>query len=212
MKIDSLFAQLNSQETPDKATVMELAGILGIDPAQFLPGDGAGGKKEIPDKKISLDDLTPELKQELEFYREKSIATAEDDILVKVRERVDKDDIIGKMNSVAKEAGNEDFMATAVDVVHEDVLRKIRGGEPLGPEMIASSIQAARARFKKFGIPEKVTKPKTLIYGVGQPGGEPLSIQPDEPIERVDSSEGNYTDNFAARAFQMLAKGEASKT
>jgi hypothetical protein len=115
------------------------------------------------------------------------------------------------MNSVAKEAGNEDFLAAAADVVHEDVLRKIRSGQPFGPEMIAGSIQAARARFKRFGIPEKVAEQKTLIMGLGQPGGEPMSIQPDEPIKRVESSEAKYADNFVMRAYQMLAKGSTSK-
>jgi len=208
MKIDSLFAQLNEQETPDNKLVMELAGVLGIDPAPFLPS-GSTTPAE-PSKKVTLEDLDPNLKNQLEYDAQRNIRDAEAEIKGMVKKGVDKDEIIGRMNSVAKEAGNEDFLAAAVDEVHKDVLRKIRGGEPLGPDMVASSIQAARAQFKKYGIPEKVTKPKTLIYGVGQPGGEPLAIQPDEPIERVESSEAGYTENFAKRIFQDLAKGRAS--
>jgi hypothetical protein len=210
MKIDSLFAKLEG-ENPDQKDIMELAGLLGIDPAPFLKGGGDDPGTNPPPRKITLEDLSPELKQQLEFEAQRNIEAAEQKIRDEVSIRVDKDEIIGKMNSVAKEQGNEEFLDAVVDVVHEDVLRKISRGEPFGAGMIESSLQGARARFKKFGIPEKVSKPKTLIYGVGQPGGEPMSVQPDEPIERVESSEAGYADNFAKRAFQMLARGSTSK-
>jgi len=217
MRIDSLFAQIKSAEDNgvevNAQTVSELSGLLGIDPTIFQGDKTPNGTKGTagPPKKITMEDLDATLKSQLEYDGQRNIEDAKQKIYAEVKKKVDKDEIIGRMNSVAVEAGNEAFLATAADVVHEDVLRKINSGELFGAEMIASSIQAARARFKRFGIPEKVTKQKTIIMGLGQPGGEPMQIQPDEPINRVDSSESNYADNFVKRAFQMVAKGSISK-
>jgi len=210
MRIDSLFAQLNKADVPDQTLVSELAGLIGVNPKDVLPAEGPG-KKDEPPKKLTLNDFDEGLKNQLEFDAQRNIEVAKEKIYEEVKKGVDKDEILGKMNNVAKEAGNEDFLVTAAEEVHEDVLRKISSGEPFGAEMIASSIQAKRARFKRYGIPEKVTKPKTIIMGMGQPGGEPMTIQPDEPIERLESTETGYADNFAKRAFQMLAKGQVSK-
>jgi len=211
MRIDSLFSQINAADSPDPKLVSELAGLIGVNPKEILPAEGNTEPKK-PDRKLTLEDFDDSLKQQFDFTNQQNIEAAKQKIYEEVKKGVDKDEIFGRMNSVAKEAGNEDFLTTAADEVHEDVLRKISSGEPFGADMIASSIQAKRARFKRYGIPEKVTKPKTIIMGLGQPGGEPMSIQPDEPIERVESSEAGYAENFAKRAFQMLARGQASKT
>jgi hypothetical protein len=210
MKIDSLIARLKDADDPDQKDINELSGLLGVDPSLFQADDPSGkGGKDKPPQKIRLEDLDDNLKAQLEFEAQRSIEAAEAKILEDIKKKVDKDQILGKMNNVAKESGNELFLDAAADMVHEDVLRKIRSGEPFGPVMIDNSIQAARNRLKKFGTPEEAAKTKTIIMGLGQPGGEPMKIQTDEPIERVDSSEPNYADNFATRAFQMLAKGSA---
>ena len=78
--------------------------------------------------------------------------------------------------------------------------------------MVSSQIQAARARLKRFGTPEQAAKTPTVIMGLGQPGGEPVSVQPDEPVKRVESSETDYSTNFAKRFFQQKLQGSLSKT
>jgi hypothetical protein len=212
MRIDSLLAKVQSTETPDEKDVNELAGLMNIDLSNFVGEPGPPPNSPPTNKKLTLDDFSPELKRQLEYDNQRNIENAEQKILNEITKGVDKDEILGKMNSVAKDAGNEDFLGSVASMVHEDVLRKIQRGESYGPDLISRSIQAARARLKKFGTPEKVSQPKTIIMGLGQPGGEPVSVQPDEPIKRKESSETGYADNFAKRAFQMLSKAAVSKT
>jgi len=207
MRIDSLFARIKGGEAEEEE-VNELVGLLGIDPAAFAEVSvGPNGTKPEPKQKVTLDDLDPSLKQQLQFDAQQNIKRAEEQIRNDVKKRVDKDEILGKMNSVAVEVGNEDFIDAVTKMVHEDVLRKIRNGESYGTGMVDNSIQVTRARLKQFGIPDKVSKPKTLIVGAGAPGGEPLEIQPDEPEKRVDTNDAGYSDNLVKRVFQRLQKG-----
>jgi hypothetical protein len=211
IKIAELFEKVNKEE-PDDKDVAELAGLLNLDPTLFVGKGGKKDGKEKPPQKISLDDLSPELRSQLEYENLRNIEEAKKKIFEEVKQGVDKDEILGKMNSVAKEAGNEEFLVAAAEMVHEDVLRKIQNGKPFGTEMVASSIQAARARLKRFGTPEQASKTPTVIMGLGQPGGEPVSVQPDEPVKRVDSSESDYSTNFVKRFFQQKLQSQLSKT
>ena len=209
MRIDSLFARIKGGEAEEEE-VNELVGLLGIDPAAFAEvNTGPKNTPPEPKQKVTINDLDPSLKQQLEFDAQQNIKRAEEQIRNDVKKRVDKDQIIGKMNSVAVEVGNENFTDAVANMVHEDVLRKIRNGEPYGTGMVDNSIQVARARLKQFGIPDKVSKPKTLIVGAGGPGGEPLEIQPDEPEKRVDTNDAEYSDNLVKRVFQRLQKSNS---
>jgi hypothetical protein len=211
MRIDSLFARVQEGKA-NQQELSELAGLMNIDPAIFegTPPDEEPSKKGDPPRKVAFEDLPDDIQEDLKVTRERNIAYAKERIKGEVKKAVDKDDIIGKMNSVAKEAGNEEFMATVVDSVYEDVLRKIRSGIQHGPAEVLSSIQEERARLKRYGIPDKSAKQPALIMGLGKTDGLPVEIDTQEPVERLESTDKGYEDNLVRRFFHGIAKSRQS--
>lgn len=214
LRISSLIESLS--DNPDESEAKELAALLGLDPQEFVSWmkeeEKTPPQKKSGAKTISKDDLAvglkelgldpAEVKNILEFSRQRHIAAAKEEIIKKSDEAVDKDKIFGKM--IVGE-NRDDRLAVIKEMVAEDVLERLRDGAPFGTDLLAASIQKVRAYLTKFGIPSKPAEyPITMGLGPGQ--GLPAEFQSDEPIKRISAAEDKDEKNLIARFMQRNIK------
>ena len=192
----------------------ELAGMMGIDPKELVdkgvavpaapaktPGVSealAEAFDEICNKKFGMP--ARDVADTLLLSRHGQVKDAEKMIESSAKEVVDKDEILGKIVSNDKEAGE-----ALVDVVKEEVQKRIRDGETFGPELLGKAVQRARTLVKKFGISNG--RAPNPIIGYGPSGQLPPEIYANEPIKRIASTEPGYADNVAKRFLQRFALG-----
>ena len=217
IRVEKLISTISKSDKPSEADVRELAGLLEVEPAEFMKylNEGDPPQKGTNKKAESLDfneefkkqmGATPaEVRAILEFSQTRHVNDARKEIKEISDGAVDKDEIIGKM--VIGE--DRDSVLIAVkDMVAEDVLRKIQDGKPFGAEMVAASVQRVRSQLTKLGIPKKLVQQPFL--GLGPSEGFSSAIHADEPIKRVsstdDGDEKNLVDRYLQKAVQTARK------
>ena len=212
-RIETLVKSISKEGTPSEADVRELAGLLEIEPAEFMASLKEGDPtQEAPTKATETDfstefkkqfDATPaEVKAVLEFSQQRHVNDARKEIREISDKAVDKDEIIGKM--IVGEDSKE-VLAEVKNMVAEDVLKKIQDGKPFGAEMVAATVQRVRSQLTKLGIPKKLNQ-QPIVLGLAPSEGLSSAIQADEPIKRVPSTEDGDEKNLVSRYLQKAVK------
>jgi transcriptional regulator with XRE-family HTH domain len=214
IRIETLVKSISGEGTPSEADVRELAGLLGVEPTEFMQylNDETPPQKDSKDK-TTVSDFNEEFKKQmgaspaevraiLEHSQNRHIEDARKEIREISDKAVDKDAIIGKM--IVGEDKDETSLAVK-DMVAEDVLRKIQDGKPFGAELVAASVQRVRAQLTKLGIPKKLNQ-QPIVLGLTPSEGLPSAIQADEPIKRIPSTEDGAEKNLIARYMQKAVK------
>lgn len=216
IRVETLVKSISGTDNPTEADVRELAGLLEIEPAEFMQSL----KENDPDPKTttkatSADFNTEfekvmgaspaEVKAVLDFSQQRHVNDARKEIREISDKAVDKDEILGKM-IVGEDRG--DVLVEVRNMVAEDVLTKIQNGKPFGAELVAASVQRVRSQLTKLGIPKKLNQQPFL--GLGPSEGFSSAIQADEPIKRVpsneDTDEKNLVDRYLQKAVQTARK------
>lgn len=197
-----------SEDNPSDADIRELAGLLGIEPSEFITAlkEGDSPQKDTkttsPDFNKQFQELMgaspAEVRAILEHSQNRHVEAARKEIREISDKAVDKDEIIGKM--IVGEDKKE-VLATVRDMVAEDVLQKIQNGKPFGAEMVTASVQMVRSKLTKLGIPKKLNQ-QPIVLGLGPGAGLSSEIQADEPIKRISSMEDDQEKNLVARYLQ----------
>jgi len=203
-----LVKTISESDNPSEADVRELAGLWGIEPAEFLQnlkGDDSpqkGTKTTTPDFNKQFQEVMgaspAEVKAVLEFSQQRHVNDARKEIREISDKAVDKDEIIGKM-IIGEDA--KDVLAEVKNMVAEDVLQKIQNGKPFGAELVTASVQMVRSQLTKLGIPKKLNQ-QPIVLGLGPGAGLSSEIQADEPIKRVPSTKDDQEKNLIARYMQ----------
>ena len=217
VRIESLVKSISGNDAPSEANIRELAGLLEIEPAEFMealkegePEPKSTSKATTPDFNKQFQDMMGASPAEVRAILEHSQSRHVNDARQEIREisdkAVDKDEIIGKM-IVGED--RDDVSLAVKDMVAEDVLRKIQDGKPFGAEMVAASVQRVRAQLTKLGIPKRLNQ-QPIVLGLGPSAGLSSEIQADEPIKRVPSDEDANEKNLIARYMQKAVKAARS--
>ena len=210
IRVGALVKLVSESDNPSDADIRELAGLLEIDPKDFMAN--LHKETETASKDTKKDDNadfntkfqeamggTPaEVRAILEHSQNRHVQTAREEIREISDKAVDKDEIFGKM-IVGKDKNA--VLLTVKDMVAEDVLKKITSGEPFGAEMVTGAVQRVRATLTKLGIPNNLTQ-QPIVLGLGPSEGLSPEIQADEPIKRVSSFEDGDESNLIARTLQ----------
>lgn len=205
-----LISKLNDGDyMPTKAEVAELAGMIGVDPADFqayLEGP-ADDEDDDTVEAMSFDEMfqqtvgmsPADVKEILALSHTREVNGAREQIRGESDNAVDKDEILGKL--IIGEHG-KDRAEVIKDLVAEDVFGRIRNGEPYGADLIAKSVQKVRAQIKRFGILDKPDPQAMLTIGPGPSEGLPAEVQSETPIKRIPADEDRDGSNFVARYVQ----------
>ncbi len=212
-RIEVLVKAVSGEGTPSEADIRELAGLLEIEPAEFMASLKEGDPDPKTGKKTTETDFSAEFKKQfdatpaevraiLDFSQQRHVNDARKEIREISDKSVDKDEILGKM-IIGED--KDDTLAEVKDMVAEDVLRKIQDGKPFGAEMVAASVQRVRSQLTKLGIPKKLNQ-QPIVLGLGPSEGLSSTIQADEPIKRISSVEDGDEQNLANRYLQKAVK------
>ena len=206
-RIETLVKSITKEEDPSEADIKELAGLLEIEPSEFMKELREADPAQ-KDTKVNTDfnaefqkimGASPaEVKAILDFSQQRHVNDARKEIREISDKAVDKDEIIGKM--IVGEDKKE-VLATVRDMVAEDVLQKIQNGKTFGAELVSASVQMVRSKLTKLGIPKKLNQ-QPIVLGLAPSEGLSSVIQADEPIKRVPSSEDDQEKNLIARYLQ----------
>lgn len=217
LRFQNLMGRLSDKEhTPTDVELKEIAGMLGADPSEFANEfkNALGDDKQAttqdkqqstakPDKQAIIEALgfdPAEAKNILDYSHQRHIESARQEIRRISDEAVDKDEIFGKIKIGD---GGDDRLATAKDMVAEDVLRRVQDGVPFGAELVAASVQKVRAYLTKFGTPNKLDQ-HPITLGLGPSNGLPAEIHSNTPIQRVSTADDGDGDNFVKRLAQRI--------
>ena len=209
IRIEELTKSISTSDNPSEADIREYAGLIGVDPAEFMQYLKEGDPDPKPASKATTSDFNKqfqevmgaspaEVKAILEFSQQRHVNDARKEIREISDKAVDKDEIIGKM--IVGEDRDE-VLAAVKDMVAEDVLRKIQDGKPFGAEMVSATVQRVRSQLTKLGIPKKSNQ-QPIVLGLGPGAGLSSEIQADEPIKRIPSTEDDQEKNLIARYLQ----------
>lgn len=232
IRLQELISRVNDpNQQPSDTDIKEIASIMGIDPTGFVAeykqalGDGTNNTTTTTNTKGNVQDLsadfqrvfqdqfgiTPaEAKQRMDYWYQKDIKEAKQDIIQESNKIVDKDEIFGKM--IIGDGGkvNKDRLAVIQNRVAEEIIRGLQDGKPFTAELKTAAIQKVRAELTQFGILNKPDRyPVTLGFGPGN--GLPIEVPIDKPVERVNTVDDNSGDNFIKRIAQKVAKGRLSR-
>ena len=206
-RIETLVKSITKEEDPLEADIKELAGLLEIEPSEFMKELKEADPAQ-KDTKVNTDfnaefqkimGASPaEVKAILDFSQQRHVNDARKEIREISDKAVDKDEIIGKM--IVGEDKKE-VLATVRDMVAEDVLQKIQNGKTFGAELVSASVQMVRSKLTKLGIPKKLNQ-QPIVLGLAPSEGLSSVIQADEPIKRVPSNEDDQEKNLIARYLQ----------
>jgi len=215
IRIETLVKSVSENDNPSEADIRELAGLLEIDPGEFMQYLNEN-EEETSQKKVTKAadiDLSAEFTKQfgaspaevraiLEHSQNRHVNDARKEIREISDKAVDKDEIIGRM--IVGEDKDEVVLAVK-DMVAEDVLRKIQDGKPFGAELVSASVQRVRSQLTKLGIPKRLNQ-QPIVLGLGPGVGLSSEIQADEPIKRVPSTEDDQEKNLIARYLQRAVK------
>ena len=206
-RIETLVKSISGKDDPSEADVRELAGLLEIDPTEFMQylneeppqkSDKKGSNDFSEQFKKEFGASPAEVKAILEYSQQRHVNDARKEIREISDKAVDKDEIIGKM--IVGEDSKE-VLSEVKNMVAEDVLQKIQSGTPFGAEMVTASVQRVRSSLIKLGIPKKSNQ-QPIVLGLGPGAGLSSEIQADEPIKRISSVEDDQEKNLVARYLQ----------
>jgi len=206
-RIETLVKSISTNDNPSEADVRELAGLLEIDPTEFMQylneeppqkSDKKGSNDFSEQFKKEFGASPAEVKAILEYSQQRHVNDARKEIREISDKAVDKDEIIGKM--IVGEDSKE-VLSEVKNMVAEDVLQKIQSGTPFGAEMVTASVQRVRSSLIKLGIPKKSNQ-QPIVLGLGPGAGLSSEIQADEPIKRISSVEDDQEKNLVARYLQ----------
>ena len=211
LRIETLTKTL--AENPTEADIKEYAGLVGVDPTEFMHYLKEGDPSQKPASKATDVDFNDEFKKqmgaspaEVRAILEHSSSRHVNDARKEIRDisdlAVDKDEIIGKM-IVGED--NKEVLTEVKNMVAEDVLRKIQDGKTFGAELVTASVQRVRSQMTKLGIPKKLNQ-QPIVMGLGPSEGFSSAIQADEPIKRVPSNEDAGEKNLVDRYLQKIVK------
>jgi len=210
IRIEALVKTISGTESPSDADVRELAGLLEIDPKDFLQQLHKEQDSSVKDTKKAADyDFNTEFEKVmgakpaevraiLEHSQNRHVQAARKEIREISDKAVDKDEILGKM-IVGK--NKDDILLAVKDMVAEGILQKIQAGDPFGAEMVTASVQRVRSMLTKLGIPNNLTQ-QPIVLGLGPSEGLSPEIQAGEPIKRISSVEDGDEKNLIARYLQ----------
>ena len=209
LRIETLTKSISKEDAPSEADIRELAGLLGVEPSEFMTQLKEEGPTPKPNTKTAIADFSAEFQKQFDmtpaeakaswdFSQQRHVNDARKEIREISDKSVDKDEILGKM--IVGEDKDE-VLATVKDMVAEDVLRKIQDGKPFGAELVAASVQMVRSKLTKLGIPKKLNQ-QPIVLGLAPSEGLSSVIQADEPIKRVPSNEDDQEKNLIARYLQ----------
>ncbi len=209
IRVETLVKTISGTDSPSEADVRELAGLLEIDPKEFMQTLKEGDPPQSGPEKETSPDFEAEFKKQmgsspaevraiLEHSSTRHVSDARKEIREISDKAVDKDEIIGKMIVGEDE---DDVVLAVKDMVAEDVLRKIQDGLPFGADMVTASVQRVRSQLTKLGIPKKLNR-QPIVMGLAPSEGLSSVIQADEPIKRVSSIDDPNEDNLIKRYLQ----------
>ena len=210
LRIEALSVAISESDNPTEADILELAGLLKVDPKEFTTNlreePSAPGREHQNQPSADFNTefqkvmgASPaEVKAVLDFSQQRHVNDARKEIREISDKAVDKDEIIGKM--IIGEDKKE-ILAEVKNMVAEDVLRKIQDGKPFGAELVAATVQMVRSKLTKLGIPKKLNQ-HPIVLGLTPSEGLSSLIQADEPIKRVPSNEDDGEKNLIARYLQ----------
>ena len=209
IRVEELVKSLSGPDAPSEAEVRELAGLLEIEPAEFMTYLKEGDPDLNKATKSADFDFETEYKKYMgcstvegrairEYSQQRHVNSAREEIREISDKAVDKDEIIGKM-IVGED--KEEVLAAVRDMVAEDVLRKIQDGKTFGAELVAATVQMVRSKLTKLGIPKKLNQ-QPIVLGLAPSEGLSSIIQADEPIKRVPSNEDGNEENLIERYLQ----------
>ncbi len=214
IRVETLVKSISGEGTPSEADVRELAGLLEIDPKEFMTylHDGNDPPQKSTSKATDTD-FNEEFKKqmgaspaEVRAILEHSSSRHVNDARKEIRDisdlAVDKDEIIGKM-IVGED--NKEVLTEVKNMVAEDVLRKIQDGKTFGAELVTASVQRVRSQMTKLGIPKKLNQ-QPIVMGLGPSEGFSSAIQADEPIKRIPADEDAGEKNLVDRYLQKIVK------
>ncbi len=213
IRVETLVKAISGDGTPSEADVRELAGLLEIEPTEFMSSLKEGKADPNTAVKATKSDFNKQFQEEmgatpaevratLEFSTQRHVNDARKEIRDISDKAVDKDEILGKM--IVGEGKNE-RLAEIKDMVAEDVLQKIQNGKPFGAEMVAATVQRVRSKLTNLGIPSKLNQ-QPIVLGLAPSEGLSAAIQADEPIKRVSSTEDDDEKNLVERYLQKAVK------
>ena len=219
IRTQELFRSLSSGTQLSPQDAAELAGLVGGEAEDFIIEENEPDQQfdnvptvpNTPARKITLEDLDPSLKNNLELSNTQHQQKLYDDLKVKVKNIVDTNSFSGKMVEDYPEDRRNEVKEVLFDLTFEDVSKKILARQPFGPEMVQLSLQRVGSLIKRLGIPSKggaeQAGSQPIITGLGPSGGEiDTEIHAEKPIERVAATDDEYADNFVKRLAQRLAK------
>jgi hypothetical protein len=192
LRIEALVKSVTTGDDVSEADVRELAGLLEVDPAEFLRDLQEESPK--PDPKAGVGDFSAQFQKEfgatpaevraiLEHSQSRHVDDARKEIREITDKAVDKDEIIGKM--IVGEDSKE-VLSEVKNMVAEDVLDKIKDGKPFGAELVTATVQRVRSQLTKLGIPKKLNQ-QPIVLG-------------------LTPSEDTHEDNLVQRYLQKAVK------
>ena len=220
-RIETLVKSISKEGAPSEADVKELAGLLEIEPAEFLQALNEGDPSQKTTTKATETDFSEsfqaefkkqfdaspaEVRATLDFSQQRHVNDARKEIREISDKAVDKDEIIGKM--IIGE-GKDKRLLAAKNMVAEDVLKKIQDGKPFGAEMVTASVQMVRKTLSDLGISNNLNQ-QPIVLGLAPSEGLSSAIQADEPIKRISSTEDGDEKNLVDRYLQTAVKAARS--
>jgi hypothetical protein len=176
------------------------------------------GKKAPEDKtpfrKLTVDDLDDSLKETGEGAKQIQVEKAEQKIAEMCEKGVGKDEFFGTILKDTDDKQREGRKAAINDMVKREVNKRLLAspytGEKFGDHMINGAIQEIRANIKRYGAPIKKSEQpvSSVLAGLGLSGDLLTKVQDNETVERVESTDDNYIDNFVARLAQKQMKAQ----
>lgn len=190
-------------EAMSEAEAREFFTLLKIDPSQ-TGGEKGKQRKEEP---ISLEKLDPRVQTAIKAAETVEIERIENQISEKIKNAIDKDSVLSKLEKDLPEPVRKGFKQTLYDMGIDDTLDRVYSGQKLGAELLELVVQRLRKRAESLGIPQLLKDRAPVTQRM--PGLELLGqgILAEEPIKRVTAGKDDYDTNAVSRLAQRILQG-----
>jgi len=153
---------------------------------------------------IGKDDLSPEIREELDEAHRLRIEAHQRKINDDIEVAVDTDAILGRI--AGKDQKRQEELRNLV--LGEVQRRVLVSGQPYGPDTVRAAVQRARSIAGLFGKQETAAgKP---LPGLGGAAGASPTLHAKEPLKRVPVTDPTYDDYVHAALQQMWEQGEGT--
>ena len=211
------FEQLARSCGLDDATIREASEYIEQAVAGQTPGAPAGDAGgDAGDLRTGMEDLTPELQAAFAEIKELKLERRAGDsrdlfnkMLVEAGQRVDKDEIFGKMVS----EGKTDAVAKVKRYVEREVERKVGLRGEKWPDVLEDIIREARSIFENVSNPGEPNPVNQADNAIGPAAAITSTVRNQEPPKPLDIRDPGYTKNVGQRVLHTLARlaGQAKK-